>query len=248
MKAFWWFEENALAGMARPGFNAVRWFDLPFDEAVLLGWIGRSSSGPLSLSSFRDNLRTYVPRIYKFHGVTEETYRQLVEDFEDSDVIVRALERLTARTYVLESHRIADDQIEIEFSRRRLTAEVDYLKEKGIRRIVTLTEDAHAHEILSESFSVRHIRIEDLHPPSADQALELAQILKTSRENREPVAVHCLAGIGRTSTMLAAAHVLLGEDLEDLLARLKQKNPSFVLSEAQLGFLRAMQNGACGHK
>jgi hypothetical protein len=36
MKAFWWFKENSIAGMARPGFNSVRWFDLPFDEALLL--------------------------------------------------------------------------------------------------------------------------------------------------------------------------------------------------------------------
>jgi hypothetical protein len=27
MKAFWWFKENEIAGMARPGINCTRWFD-----------------------------------------------------------------------------------------------------------------------------------------------------------------------------------------------------------------------------
>jgi hypothetical protein len=240
MKAFWWFEEGAMAGMARPGFNAVRWFDLPFEEAVLLGWIGRHSSGPLSLGSFRESLRTYVPRICKFHGVNEAGYMRLVEDFEDSDLISRALGRLAARTQILASHQVVGDQIEVEFDRRRLNLEMEFLKKQGVRRIVTLTEDRHAHDILSENFSVHHIGIEDLHPPTADQAVELAEILKTSRAHRETVAVHCLAGIGRTSTMLAAAHVLLGEDLKQLLLKLKRQNPSFTLTEAQESFLRGL--------
>ncbi len=34
MKAFWWFKQDSIAGMARPGFNSVPWFDLP-SEALL---------------------------------------------------------------------------------------------------------------------------------------------------------------------------------------------------------------------
>lgn len=240
MKAFWWFEENAMAGMARPGFNAVRWFDLPFEEAVLLGWIGRHSGGLLSLSSFRENLRHYVPRIYQFHGVSEAEYKKLVLDFDDARVISEVLSRLSARTQVLSGHRVSGDQVEVEFNRQRLEAEIGFLKRQGIHRIVSLTEDHHSRDLLSQHFSVHHIRIEDLHPPTRDQAVELAQILQRSRDHRETVAIHCLAGIGRTSTMLAASHILQGEDLEGLMEKLKRKNPSFVLSEAQRSFLRGL--------
>jgi len=33
MKALWWFKDNQIAGMARPGFNHSQWFDMPFDDA-----------------------------------------------------------------------------------------------------------------------------------------------------------------------------------------------------------------------
>lgn len=63
MKAFWWFKENSIAGMARPGFNLVRLADLSFEESVLLGWLGQYSNGRAEMSTFHRHLNTYVPKI-----------------------------------------------------------------------------------------------------------------------------------------------------------------------------------------
>ena len=45
MQAFWWYKENLIAGMGRPGFNRINWLDFTPEIAELLGWLGRYESG-----------------------------------------------------------------------------------------------------------------------------------------------------------------------------------------------------------
>ncbi|MGZ3805679.1 MAG: protein-tyrosine phosphatase family protein [Pseudobdellovibrionaceae bacterium] len=82
--------------------------------------------------------------------------------------------------------------------------------------------------------------IDDLNAPQFEQALELAKIIKNAELNKHGVAVHCMAGIGRTSTMLMAAHLLLGETLVSLLAQLENRNPTFKFSGPQADFVRSV--------
>lgn len=58
MKAFWWFKENSIAGMGRPGFNRMSWSDLTFEEDLVLGWFGNRSSGTEKLDSLRKHVRS----------------------------------------------------------------------------------------------------------------------------------------------------------------------------------------------
>src|SRR4051812_36363867 len=98
MRAFWWLEEGAIAGMARPGFNLVHWKELPFDEAVLLGWLGLYSSGPESLHEFRTHVASYAPRIFKYHGHDETSGRKAIEVFARNEGVAEVLARLAERT------------------------------------------------------------------------------------------------------------------------------------------------------
>src|SRR5262249_4776107 len=108
MKAFWWFKDNSIAGMARPGFNAVHWCDLPFDEAVLSGWIGQFSSGSESLASFRKHLSDYAPKIYKFYGLDAESGTQAINVFDKLAGLTSVFDRLAARTQILQSLEVTD--------------------------------------------------------------------------------------------------------------------------------------------
>jgi protein-tyrosine phosphatase len=240
MKAFWWFKENSVAGMGRPGFNSVHWFDMPFDEAVALGWIGQQASGSVPLESFRKHIGTYAPKIFKFYNLDEKSGMEALRVFNDEKEFAAVIERLAKRVGILQEVKLADDQLHFGISEARLQEEIKFLKERGINHLVTLTESHHSKEILKDHFTLHHIGIEDLGAPTLEQARELADVMKTSIKAKEKMVVHCLAGIGRTSTMIVAAHVLMGERFEDLQTRLSKQNPWFTLTGPQGEFLRSM--------
>ena len=242
MKAFWWFKENSIAGMARPGFNCSRWFQFDFSEAVVVGWIGQFSSGPKSIESFRDHVRTYAPKIAPFHKVNKDEFSGAVRVFETNDGISKVFDRVSKRTKILEDYDVTANEIHFELSRERLSWEIQFLKDQGIETIVSLTEDHHSKSDLSDHFDIYHISIRDLTPPNVEQVYQLANLIKDSKKDRKKVAVHCLAGIGRTSTMLMASHITMGEDAKDLEQILAKQNPAFQLTGSQADFLRSFSD------
>jgi predicted protein tyrosine phosphatase len=240
MNAFWWFKEKSIAGMARPGFNAVHWFDLPFDEAVLLGWLGQYSSGTVQLDSFRNHLQDYAPRIFKFYNLNEVSGAESLKIFRDSAGILEICGKLTKRTQIFDNFEIVDNDLNFTLSHSRLKTEIEFLKRQGIDRIISLTEKHHHKEVLQDHFTLHHLGIEDLGAPKMEQVLQLAEVIQSSIKNKETVAVHCLAGIGRTSTMLMASHIVMGERARDLELLLKKQNPTFILTGTQGEFLRSL--------
>jgi protein-tyrosine phosphatase len=244
MRAFWWFEENAIAGMARPGFNCTRWFDFPFDQAVLVGWLGQHSSGTTSLSDFQKHVREYGSKILKFYHLSGSDADQALSVFESREGILEVFRKLSEGSQLLEHYDVTDLNIHFTFSQQRLKWELDFLRDQGISKIVSLTERHHSKEALQEQFSTFHFSINDLDAPSIDQVRQLSEVLRNAKKNKERVAVHCLAGIGRTSTMLIGAHMVLGETLESMRALIARRNPAFVFAGKQLEFLNSLSEGA----
>jgi len=242
MKSFWWFKENFIAGMARPGFNATRWFDIPFSEAVFLGWLGRHSEGREGLESFREHLKSYAPKIFKFYQLDDVTGPKALLSFEDEAEFKRIVESLSKRTGIFKSFEIRGDEFHFELCKTQLNDEVTFLEEKGIKTIVSLTEKHHQKDFLEKKFNLHHIIVEDLNAPNKEQALELAEIVKYAQKKNEKMAVHCLAGIGRTSTMLMASHILMGEKHSELERTLKRQNPYFILTGSQAEFIYSLEN------
>lgn len=240
MKAFWWFEKNSIAGMARPGFNFFHWFDLPFDEASLLGWIGQYSNETIDLETFRHHLQTYVPRIFHFHNLDHLSGPEAIKIFQSDDGVAQVLKKLNERTQLLKSFDISGNELRIQLNPRRLEDDVNFIKNQGIDKIITLTEKHHHKDILEQHFDLHHIAIQDLGVPHADKAHEFTEIVKETLTNKEKMAVHCLAGIGRTSTMIMAAHLLMGEDLKSVVEKIKRQNPSYGLTEIQNNFLTSL--------
>ena len=241
MRAFWWFEDDAIAGMARPGFNAFHWFDLPFDEAALMGWVGLHSTGTADLAHFREHLKSYVPKVHKFYRLTSDEAHALMKIFETPHGIADVLSRLAKRTHILESYALEGDRIHLKLSDEHLAREIAFLKGQGINRIVSLTEKHHAADTLEGHFGLHHISVNDLAAPSVEQVHEFADLLARARASGDRLAVHCLAGIGRTSTMLMAGHIVLGGNLEDLQRRLTERNPKFAFTGPQSEFVRSIK-------
>lgn len=237
MKAFWWFHKNFVAGMARPGFNSCQWFDLPFDEALVMGWLGQHSSGPLSLESFRAHLKIYLPKAISFYQITEEAKHRIIENLESHVTLESIVHRLSDRSKFFNKASICNDHLHFELNKKQLDEEIAFLKQQQINRIVSLTEDHHMKEYLSEHFQLDHISIVDMGAPTQIQAQQLAEILEISESQGDRLAVHCLAGIGRTSTMLMAAEIIRGKPFEDLLLQIKKQNPSYAFVGPQAEFI-----------
>lgn len=240
MKALWWFKENQIAGMARPGFNACHWFDMPFDEAIFMGWLGQHSGGTLPLSQFQQHVKTYLPQAAPFYHLSNEQIQQATEDFQRPEFLNSLLQRLIKRTQFFQSAEASEDSVQFQIHMSQFEAEVNHLKKHGIDCVVTLTESHHLKEELQSHFDLHHIGIIDMGAPTLDQAKQLADILDQTEQRQEKVAVHCLAGIGRTSTMLMAAKILRGEKLEDLLQHIAKQNPSYVFTGSQAAFLKSI--------
>ena len=240
MKSFWWYQDNLIAGMARPGFNNIHWFDLPFPEAVLMGWIGQYSTGSLSLASFENHLQTYVPKIAKFYHTSPEDIQMLIQEFTDEAKTRKYLESLAVRSKLFSGVEVdysrTGNEFGIEYCTKNLSSEVDRLKQKNIKTIATLTERDHNHDHLSKSFDCYHFPIDDLTHPTFEQVLNFSKLLEDSIKRNSPLAVHCLAGIGRTSTMLISAYYLLGHSKSDLRKTIAVKNPTYKLTGLQEKF------------
>lgn len=242
MKAFWWFEEGEIAGMARPGFNGAHWYDIPFDEVLLFGWLGLLADGTYPFIDLQAHVDGHSKKIAHFYDHDEIQRRKVVDTFSTSKGAEQVAERLISNTHVMKAFGIAGGQVHVEFSGARLSYEISFLKDHGFSRIAALTEIHHNTDVLEEHFELHHFSIEDLDAPSLEQVREMGEIVKAAKQNREPLAIHCMAGIGRTSTMIIAAHVALGEKLDGLLQKISEQNPTFSLTGKQAAFIHSIES------
>lgn len=237
MKAFWWFKENEIAGMARPGFNHAHWFDVDFEEALILSWLGKRDTGSETLESFLRHIDTHGLAITPFYELSAEEFKPISLAFRSKQKIEDVLKRLNDKAKAVSDFEITDTSFRFELCNQRLSAEIEELKKSGINRIVCLTESHNNSELLGSHFLLHHLPINDLTAPTVDQVTELAKVISNAKRENETLAVHCMAGIGRTSTMLVAAHLALGESLENLKSKIAIRNPWYTFFGSQGVFI-----------
>ena len=103
----------------------------------------------------------------------------------------------------------------------------------------------HVSQSYPSTIDLHHIAIKDLEAPTYGQVEELAQIIEQARIKKDITAIHCLAGIGRTSTMLMAAHLQLGESFSGLKKILAERNPTYILTGKQGDFISDLLKKNC---
>src|SRR5882672_9946525 len=75
LRSFWWFLEGRVGGMGRPGFNQCHWFELPFEEGLLLSWLGKQHLPAPALDHLWRYLDSYGPKVAMFYELSPDAAR-----------------------------------------------------------------------------------------------------------------------------------------------------------------------------
>jgi len=120
--------------------------------------------------------------------------------------------------------------------------EIDFdlvaLRTMGVTMLITLTETDFPQEALHRhGLRNLHLPIRDREAPTLAQVKMLIARMDAMLKKGEVLAVHCLAGLGRTGTVLASWLIQDGLNAQAALNRIRKIEPGYVQSVEQEQFL-----------
>lgn len=127
-----------------------------------------------------------------------------------------------------------------------VVAPLDYdlglLRAVGITRLINLTDRAVPPEALARhGLTAFQLAVEDRKAPPLMWTKLLLARMETFLREGDVIAVHCLAGLGRTGVVLGAWLVRQGLTAEAALQRLRTIDPRYVQSDEQETLLQALE-------
>ncbi len=111
--------------------------------------------------------------------------------------------------------------------------EINWVRKQGVKSIVTMTERG-LPDSWVEGLGYLHIPTEDLSAPDIDKIDAAVDFIHERIKNKDPVMVHCAAGIGRTGTILAS-YLIKYQNLTagEAIKKIRQERPGSIQSESQ---------------
>ena len=110
---------------------------------------------------------------------------------------------------------------------------VQWVISQGIKSIVTIREEPLTDE-WTKDVNYLHILSNDMGVPEFDDLIHTVDFIHMRITNNEPVLVHCLAGLGRTGTILACYLVKYqNTSAEEAIQRVREERPGSIQSYPQ---------------
>ena len=104
-----------------------------------------------------------------------------------------------------------------------------WLRGQGVDILVTLTEESLPRGWVDAAglLSV-HVPIADMDVPATDQIEQVMSVIDKAKAAGMGVAIHCLAGKGRTGTVLAAYFVHQGMSAREAIQKVRELRPGSI--------------------
>ena len=111
--------------------------------------------------------------------------------------------------------------------------EIDWIKQEGVRSIVTIREEPLEDEWIKD-VNYLHVHSNDMGIPEFSDLVNSVDFINQRITNDEPVMVHCLAGLGRTGTILAC-YLIKYEDMtaDDAIEKVRRERHGSIQSFSQ---------------
>lgn len=244
LRSFWWFLDGRLGGMGRPGFNRCHWFDLSLEESLLLSWLGKQHLPTPALAELWSYFSHYGPKVAPYYELSAPALQERLQHLRDHATLLHWVERLNARTGIFEDVAWVETPtgpaLRLLPSAQQRQHEVAVLKQHNVSVLISLLEQPLDHPELGQAFELYHLPVEDVTPPQRQQVYAFAETLHAALAAQKTVVTHCLAGIGRTTTMILAAYLVYGYRLQELADWIRERNPHFVFHGVQAAFLQTL--------
>ena len=108
---------------------------------------------------------------------------------------------------------------------------LDWLASRGIAVLVNLTE----HAYRDDRFRIHRIPVPDGAAPGERQIQRFCALVRRALQDETPVYAHCLAGCGRTGTVMAC-YLVYADRLgaRDAIERVRELRPCSIETDVQL--------------
>jgi hypothetical protein len=261
MDSFYWVVENFLAGMSEPSKNDVVFLQLMGIKGVvsLLEYDDTSpsitESTGFSIFEFADE--DDVNRLCQAiasddYGIAVNALTDTVEWLNELLKIPAFYAKILAKKKGISSSYRINKLVELTTKSRSESYKClsSYQKKniKGLNRLLI--------ETIYPDITPRGLRIDDLYrnaginylylpiysmcSPTTEQTATFVRYVDKMKSERNPVAVHCLFGRGRTGTMLTAYLIYSGIECDKAIAAVRKENPHAIESVSQLEYLRKL--------